>query len=178
MAKTAHNSLILMMLAIATSGVLVAGGLNGHALLAARAKEQSDVTESVIRWKRSYRALAGTQEQWEKVYKPASRVQDMLAIVTLLDLSSYGLRANMDALVLRTDTQVTSKNVDIGLTKLCLATGGEYFIVEADSYDALLKGVDRLSHRADIFLDNTSILGDKDVPQAKFGDLCVFLRSE
>ena len=178
MAKTANNSLILMTLAIAVSGVLVTGGIKGNALLAAKAKEQGDVTESVIRWKRSYRALAGTLEKWEKTYKPASGVQDMLAIVSLLDLSAYGLRANMDSLVLRTDTQVSSNNVDIGLTKLCLATGGESFTVEADSYDALLKGVDRLSHRADIFVDNISILGDKEVPQAKFGDLCVFLRSE
>lgn len=178
MAKAANNSLILVMLAIAISGVFVTGGLNGHALLSEKAKEQSAVTESVVRWKRSYRALAGTQEKWAKTYKPASGLRDLLAIVALLDLPAYGLQANMDSLVLRTDSQVSANNVELGLTKLCLATGGESFTVEARNYDDLLKGVNQLSHRPDIFVDNISILGDKDVPQAKFGDLCVFLRSE
>jgi hypothetical protein len=178
MAKSTNHSLILMVLALAVAGVLTTGGIEGHAVLSAKAKEQTDVAESVIRWKRSYRALTGTQEKWERTYKPASGVQDLLSIVSLLDLQAYGLQANMDSLVLQTDTQVKANNVDIGLTKLCLATGGEAFTVKAASYDALLKGVDRISHRADIFVDNISILGDKDVPQAKFGELCIFLRSE
>lgn len=178
MAKAANNSLIIMLLSVGLAGVLVSSGITGHAVLADKTKEQTAITEAVVRWKRSFRALAGTQEQWDKVYKPASSVRDQLSLFALLNLPQYGLRANTDAVVLRTSSAVTSNNVDLALTKLCLATGGESFVVEAENYDALLRGLSMLSRRADVHLDNISILGEKDVPQAKLGDLCVYLRSE
>jgi len=80
--------------------------------------------------------------------------------------------------VLQTNTAVTSNNVDLALTKLCLATGGDNFIVEAASYDALLRGIAMLARRPDIGIGDISVLGDKDGPQAKLGNLCVYLRSE
>ena len=178
MVKQGNSSLLLLMLSVALAGVLVSGGVSSYRTLSSKAKEQQDITESVMRWKRSYLALAGTQERWKKTYPAASSIPDLLTLISLLDLPSLGLKADTDKLVLKTDEQVTANNVPVGLTKLCIGTGQENFVVEAGSYDLLLKGVDRLAHRSDLFVDNISVVGDKDVPQARIGDLCMLLRSE
>lgn len=178
MAKSANHSLVVMLLAVGISGVLLTGALASHRVLVSKTAEQSAITQSVIRWKSSYRALAGTQEAWAKTYKGASSVRDQLALISLLDLARYGLSADTDSLVLRTDTAVTANNIDLALTKLCLGTGGDSFSVSAANYDALLRGLSQLTQRKDIFVDNISVLGDKSMPQAKLGDLCIFLRNE
>ena len=178
MVKQGNSSLVLLVLSVALAGVLVSGGVSSYRTLSGKAKEQQDITESVMRWKRSYLALAGTQERWKKTYPAASGIPDLLTLISLLDLPSLGLKADTDKLVLKTDEQVMANNVPVGLTKLCIGTGQENFVVEAGSYDALLKGLDKLAHRPDLFVDNISVVGDKDVPQARIGDLCMLLRSE
>lgn len=178
MVKQGNSSVVLLALSVALAGVLVSGGVSNYRTLSSKAKEQEAITESVMRWKRSYLALAGTQERWKKTYRAASSIPDLLTLISMLDLSSLGLKADTDKLVLKTDEQVTANNVPVGLTKLCIGTGQENFTVEAGSYDQLLKGIDKLAHRSDLFVDNISIMGDKDVPQARIGDLCLLLRSE
>lgn len=178
MAKSANQGLVIWILAVALAAVFALAGIKSYQLLSAKAKEQTAVTESVMRWKRSYMALGGTQDRWKKTYRAASSIPDLLTLIGLLDLQATGLKANTDLLVLKTDEQVKGNNIPLGLTKLCLGTGQDSFLVEAGSYDELLRGVDRLAHRADIFVDNISIVGDKDVPQARIGDLCILLRSE
>lgn len=178
MAKSANGSPVVLVLAFALAGIFTFGGISSYKILAAKAKEQTAVTESVIRWKRSYMALAGTQERWKKTYPAASHIPDLWTLISLLDLRKLGLKADTDTLVLKTDEQLKANNVPLGLTKLCLGTSQDGFLVEANSYDELLKGVDRLAHRADIYVDNIAIMGDRDVPQAKIADLCMLLRSE
>lgn len=178
MAKAANTSLLSLLLAIGFAGVLITGGVSAYEVLSGKEHQQTAVTETVIRWKRSFRALAGTEAQWEQAYTKASNVRDQLAFTAILNLHTYGLKANTDALVFRTRTPVVSKGVDLALTKLCLGTGGDSFVVEANNYDALLSGLSMLANRKDIYVDNISILGDKDVPQAKLGNLCLYLRSE
>lgn len=178
MSKSASSNLTVVMLGIALAGVLVIGGINGHKTMSAKAKEQDGITESVVRWKRSYMALAGTQERWVKTYKSATGIPDLLSLVSLLNLPDYYLSANTDELVLKSVEQVTANGVELGLTKLCMSTEQEHFVVEAGTYDALLKGVEKLASRKDLYLDNISILGDKPIPQARIGELCLLLRSE
>ncbi|MQA40762.1 hypothetical protein [Rugamonas aquatica] len=178
MHKVANRSLLLTLLSLSLALVLTQAGLKGYATLAAKAKEQNAITDSVVRWKHSYLALAGTQERWGKTYRAASTIPDMLSLVALMDLPAYGLRASTDTLVLKTAEQLKANNIELGLTKLCLGTAAEHFVVEAGSYDALLRGLDKLAHRADVVVDNVSIVGEKEVPQAKLGELCLLFRSE
>jgi hypothetical protein len=178
MAKSTHSNAIVLLLSVALAAVLGIAGVQGYKTMSNKAKEQTAITESVVRWKRSYMALAGTQDRWEKTYKAASGIPDMLTLVSLLNLTAYNLSADTDQLVLKSDEQVTANGEVLGLTKLCLGTGQENFIVEADSYGRLLAGVEQLARRSDVFLDNISVVGDKAVPQARIGEMCLLLRSE
>lgn len=178
MARGANQGLIQLMLAIALAAIIALGGINSYKILAAKAKEQGLVTEKIIRWKQSYMALVGTQERFKKTYPAASSIPDLLTLASLLNLPALGLRANTDMLVLNSDESIILNGVEIGLTKLCLGTGQQNFLVDANSYDELLGGIDKLAHRADLVLDNISVVGDKDVPQARIGQLCILLRNE
>lgn len=178
MDRGSNGGLTLTLLAAAIGWVLLSAGVKSHQDLSQRAVEQTSATNSIARWKESYRELEGAIEEWDKTYKKASSVRDQLSLSELLNLEAYQLQADTDSVVIFKDDQVVSNNTMIGLTKLCLGTTGEKFEIKAASYDALINGITELAKRKDLFIGEITVIGDKAVPQTRLGSLCVYLRNE
>lgn len=159
-------------------------GWRGYQALAERATSQSAVTQAVLRWKHSYLALGGTQQRWQASYRSVASLPDLQALSDQLALGPLGLRADTDALSLRSVESVRQGNVELGLTRLCLSTGNDVFRLEADSYAALLRGLEALARRPDVVLDQISVGGEagratreSTRAQARLGNLCLLFRS-
>lgn len=179
MGKIGSENFIRLILAIIFASLLIVGGMKSFKVLEKKTNAQVAVTESINRWKQSYKALQGVIVEWDKTYVKSASVRDIRAIISLIDIRSMGLSADMDNLVLTSASQVKSAtNIDIGLSKICLGINSENFIIKASTYPELLKGIENLAHRKDIYLGNVSIQGELASPQAKIGDFCVFLRNE
>jgi hypothetical protein len=148
--------------------------------LRAKVQEQTEQTETVVRWKQSYKALAATRAKWDQSFQRSDAIQDLVGLAEHLGLKRYGLETDRDNMHLLKIEQVQQNNLPIGLTKFCLATGsgsGSNFLVAAENYERLLTGVDRLAKRPDISLGTISLEGDKAFPIAKLGEFCVLLRN-
>lgn len=148
--------------------------------LRVKVQEQTEQTETVVRWKQSYKALAATRGKWDRSFQRSDAIQDLVGLASHLGLERYGLQTDRDNMHLLKIEQVQQNNLPIGLTKFCLATGsgnGNNFLVAAENYEKLLTGVDHLAKRADISLGTISLEGDKAFPIAKLGEFCVLLRN-
>lgn len=155
-------------------------GTVANKALRAKVLEQTEQTETVVRWKQSYKALAATREKWDRSFQRSDAIQDLVGLASHLGLERYGLQTDRDNMHLLKIEQVQQNNLPIGLTRFCLATGsgsGNNFLVAAENYEKLLVGVDRLAKRADISLGTISLEGDKAFPIAKLGEFCVLLRN-
>jgi hypothetical protein len=178
MAKLGSDNFIQIILALVFTSLLIAGGMDAYKTLESKKIAQIGVTESIERWKQSYKALQGVVKEWRTTYTSSKNVPDIRSIVALINIGSMGLTADTDNLVLSSATQMKMSNVDIELSKICLGVNSEYFIVKAATYPELLKGIDALAHRPDLYIGNVSIQGELAMPQAKIGEFCVFLRNE
>lgn len=178
MGKQTSPKFMLFMFALVMAAILGSAGLQGYKILSDKAKEQRTITASILRWKKSFLALSGTQERWNKTFIQTSSVVDTDTIKSMLDLNAYGLAIDNQAIGFKADqTDVTSNSIPLKLKKVCLVSTGTDFVLTAPTYEQLLAGYVKLSHRRDIFINNVSILGDKPVPEAVIADFCIYLRS-
>lgn len=177
MGKQTSPKFLLFMFALVMAAILFSAGLQGYKTLSEKAKQQRAVTESILRWKKSFLALSGTQDRWNKTFVKGSTIRDWRALKSMLDLNAYGLKAEGESLGFKSDPEVTSNGIPLKLKKVCLVTGGANFVIQAASYEQLLAGVERMSRRRDLYIDNVSIVGDKQVPEAVISDMCIFVRS-
>lgn len=163
------------------AALLVYQGVRGYQAFTAKAREQEAITESLDKWSRSYLALGESRIRWVKSYKKEDTVQDILSVVRLAQLESYGLLTNPDLVTVTKAEQVADGGAPIGLTRICIGTGsgdGGGLLVQAPSYDALLGGIEQLVKRPDVSLGNITLHGDKPIPVAKLGDFCLLLRND
>lgn len=178
MVKVGSENFIRLIFSLVFASLLIFGGINSYKVLEKKASAQIAVTESINRWKQSYKALQSVVKEWNARYALASTVPDVRAIIALMNIGPMGLTADTDNLVLTSATQIQHAGMDISLSKICLGINGDSFIVKAATYSELLKGIDALAKRPDIYLGNITILGEAPNPQAKIGEFCVFLRNE
>lgn len=169
-----------MVAAMALSAILVVQGTKGYRVLAEKASAQEAVTESVQRWRQSYLALAEAVKRWGVLYAREDSVQDLVSLYGLVNVEKYGLQVDKDSLVLSNVDQESRSGMSIGLSRICLATGGAgegaALEVRANTYQALFAGVKALAARRDIYISTISIKGAKALPTAYLGDFCVLMR--
>lgn len=180
MINNAQLKNVLLIAAFVITGMFILQGMKAAQTLRDKARDQDAQTETIIRWKQSYQALAGTRQKWEKSFRKEDSVQDMVGIAKHLELVNYGLETDGDHMILSKVEPVMQANQAIGLIRICLATGstnGDGFLVAATNYEALMTGIDRLAKRADISIGAITLQGDKTFPLAKLTDFCVMLRN-
>ena len=169
-----------LLISVVFAVVLGVQGVKAHRTLAEKAAAQESVTESVQRWKQSYLALADTMKRWESSYRREDSIQDLVSLYSAVGLAEYGLRADIDNLILNKVEPVTQNDVAIGLTRICLASAGSgdgaSLEVQAPNYQTLFTGLQQLSRRQDIVIGTIAVKGDKAAPVANLGDFCVLLR--
>lgn len=179
MANAKVNKVIWVASAIVAVMFFIQGTVANKALRA-KVLEQTEQTETVVRWKQSYKALAATREKWNHSFQRSESIQDLVGLASHLGLERYGLQTDRDNLHLLKIERVQQNNLPIGLTRFCLATGsgnGNDFLVAAENYEKLLLGVEKLAKRPDISLGTIALEGDRAFPIAKLGEFCVLLRN-
>lgn len=178
MGKPTSPKFLLFLFAWVMAAILCSSGLQGYKILSEKAKQQRMVTESILRWKKSFLALSGTQDRWNRTFIQTSSALDIQTIKNMLDLNAYGLTLDNEAIGFKADqTDVFSNSIPLKLKKVCLVSTGSDLVLKGATYEQLLAGYVKLSHRRDIFIDNVSIVGDKQVPEAVISDFCIYLRS-
>lgn len=169
-----------LFIAIALALVLLKQGYESYQMFEQKAAAQESVTESVDRWKTSYLALADTVKKWDASYEKEDSIQDQVSLIDELGLAQYGFKFDVDAITVVRIDPVTENGVQIGLTKVCLASGlnSEGVKVSAPNYEALLSGLKRLAGRPDIYIGVIKIKGENNstTPEAILGDFCLLLR--
>lgn len=178
MEKVGSEGFVRLIIAFICVYVLYSGGQIAYQNLQARTAMQITVNNSIERWKQSYLALQSVAKDWKTKYRAATSVRDIRSVIGLINLPAYGLEADTDHLYLMSAPEVKQNNMQIGLTKICLGTTGDGFIVKAPSYVALLEGIHQLARRDDIYIGSVGVEGNLPKPQAKIGDFCLYLRSE
>lgn len=178
MTKLSSDGFVKLMMALIFVGTLYNGTMFAYKTLQAKTASQVAVNESIERWKQSYKALQSVSKDWKDRYKTASSVPDIRAVIALIDLPSVGLEADTDNLMLVSVDQVTQDNFNIGLTKICLGTSNNEFVVRAPTYNSLLTAISTLAKRKDIFLGSVNVESGLTKPQAKLGKFCLYLRNE
>lgn len=165
--------------------VLILQGSGTLSVLNQKVDQQKVVTEGVHRWKQSYMALREVLSAWESDYRRDETIQDLVSLYAMIGLNGYGLHADEDNVILNNVEPITSNNLHIGLTKICLvSTRGPdrgSLLVHAANYETLFAGLNKLAERPDIFIGNVTIKGgqnaDTKVATATLGDFCVLLRT-
>lgn len=172
-----RSTRLLAVMALGLILISVVQGRKAHQVVTDKAQAQANVTESVNRWKQDYLALGDSVRRWGQDYRNQESVPDLMTLIALVRLGEYGLTVNTDAVTINKIEPVTQGSMQIGLTKVCLASSsmGAALEVQAPSYQALFKGFKQLAKRPDISIDTISIKGDRPVPVASFGDFCVLL---
>jgi hypothetical protein len=168
-----------LIVVVAFAAVLGMQGVKSFRALAEKALAQEAVTESVMQWKQGYMAFADTVKKWDGSFRSEDSVQDLISLYSVVGLSSYGLRADSDTLLLNKVAPVAQGGIAIGLTQFCIASASRpegALDVEAANYQALFAGLRRLSQRPDVSIGSISIKGDKTTPVASLGEFCVLLR--
>lgn len=154
-------------------------GFKAYRVLVDKAQAQTEVTESVHRWRQNYMALGESVKRWEHDYRRQDSVPDLMSLFAVINMGDFGLIVNTDSMILNKIEPATQNGMPIGLTKVCLASSGSgdasALEVQAPNYQALFSGIKRLSQRDDIFIGTISIKGDKPVPVAELGEFCVLL---
>lgn len=164
-------------MALGLALISTAQGIKVHRVMSEKALAQHNVTESVNRWKQNYLALGESIKRWEKDYRTQASVPDLMTLISIIRLNDYGLSTNTDRIILEKIEPVVQNGMQIGLTKVCLATSsnGANLEVQASSYKELFKGINQLVNRRDIFVDSIAIKGDKSKPVANLGEFCILL---
>jgi len=177
MINTSAKGLIAM--AVAVVGISVSQGIKVDRMLQEKALAQTDVTDSVRRWKQSYQSLGESVKKWERDYRDQDTVDDLMSMFSAMNLAEAGLSANIDSLSLSKIEPVTPGDISIGLTKYCVSSGSgvdaSTIEVKAADYQTLFTGIKRLANRPDIYIGTISVKGDKPEPVATLGEFCVLL---
>lgn len=178
MDKLGSENFIRLIISLLLASILLVSGIESYKALSKRAVEQTNITESINRWKQSYKALQSVIKEWNGTYHSVAKAPDDRAIVSLINLSALGLSAETDYMVLNSVTPIAMRGIDLGLTKICLGIKGENFVVSAPTYADLLLGLDRLAARADLTISTVTIIGEATFPQANLGGFCILLRND
>lgn len=178
MNKLGSENFIRLIIALMFGSILLVGGIASYKALIKRTTEQVAINDSINRWKQSYKALQVVVKEWNSTFHTSSNKLDDRGIIQLINLGGVGLTAETDYLVLLSNTPVTSRGLDLGLSKICLGTKGDTFSVSAPSYSELLAGLERLAARSDLTINTITIVGDATFPQANLGGFCVLIRNE
>ena len=103
----------------------------------------------------------------------------MRGLIELANLQGAGLTTKTDGISVSAVEPVTHNNLNIGLTRMCLASqgvsDGKSLEVSAPDYKTLFAGIKQLTDRPDIHVKSIVVLGDKKVPTANLGEFCVLL---
>ncbi len=171
---------MLIISACIVSGMFVMQGLKAYGTLNGKAVAQDAVTENLVRWKEMFLALSESRQKWDNSFRREDTVEDMVHLISHVGFEKYGIETDNDNAILTKVEQITQGESPIGITKICMATGagdGGALFVRAQNYQTLMKGIEQLARRPDIYIATISLQGDKAFPLAKLGDFCILLRN-
>lgn len=172
-----------LLFSLVFSGIMLMQAWNYHFIIQGKSIAQELIIEGLNRWKQQYLAVNESRIKWENSYLHEDKIQDVAALIQLVDFPAAGLTSDPDTIALTKVEQVTQdqkSDMPLGLTRICMSSGtadGYSLQVSAPTYQLLLDGLDRLAKRPDIQIGSISVEGDKKVPIAKLGDFCVLLRN-
>lgn len=141
---------------------------------------QIESNERFESWRLSYEALLPVNDVWVSTY-PAS-VVDLMELYQRVNLEKHGLAADVDT-IMQTDAQkVEVRGFDVGLSKLCIGSGGWDASIRLSSASAisLKDGIEGLAKRKDIEMGSMTFAFDKQTnrPYVDVNGLCLRVRSD
>jgi hypothetical protein len=117
---------------------------------------------------------------WSVHYPAESALPDLYSLYQGLQLDRYGLQSNPDQLTVgKSNEEVTRNGTPLGLTRVCLRSGGTDgggFLVAAADYSSLFHGLRQLAKRPDIEIASIAVQGDHPTPLAKLDGFCILVR--
>jgi hypothetical protein len=180
-----QNKKLVQMVSVMSFVILVYQGYEIRKLLLEKADAQQTVVDALVRFSQQYVAGLESRARWEKQYPKIGSVSGAVGLIEHVNFAAYGLDVDPDKVKLVTAEEITlggQAAVPLGLVNACLATAsGERNVLEvsAPSYQALMNGIDKLAHRADIAIGNISVRkGDLKNPVGRLGDFCILMRSD
>lgn len=169
-----QNSLLSLTAGLAGALFLALSGWTVSATMIGKAQEQTKTLEDFRQWRSSYEALIPVQLQWDKSFHPASEVRDMLSLHALLNSA---LSTNMDRLVVETLDRVKVGELELGLSRVCLASAGEPGLnFEGESFSVLVAELKKMAQRHDIQMGQIKLFDYKSKPTALVTGFCLLLR--
>lgn len=172
-----HQNRTALAFAVVFAVILAYNGSTGFELVGQKREDQERAFQTFDRFAKSYRALLPVKARWEKIFTPAAKVKDVYSIYRLIDPASVGLFSPPDSMAISKLQRVLSDGKDIGLTVVCPKTGGrDVFVVTAPSITDMLQGVQRLSERVDIQLNDINLVSNTPGKVTAELGLCVLLR--
>lgn len=175
---TNSNKTALITAAI-ISVITIKGVLQAHKATIALIAKQEQSTDNMARWTATYKALKPTDDQWRSAFQNGSSIKDLLSLYQSINQEMVGLHSSADLLVVTKVERLTFNNLDIGLSAIEISTTGKPgFFVTADSYSALINGIQRLVGRKDIRFRGIVLIAQPDAahPQAIIEGMAILLR--
>lgn len=147
--------------------------------LSAVQDRQVTANERLIEWKSQYQALQPVKAAWANSYIAEGDATDLLKLFRYANVERHGLNANVDRVRQSASSPVSVNGQEIGLQRLCLATGGDSFEVTAAGITALRAGLRELAKRRDLVLGNIELSFDSSsgVAKARIQPFCVLVRT-
>lgn len=148
--------------------------------LSAIEARQTAANERLSDWKSQYEPLIPVNDRWKKEFVSEGQAKDLLRLYKLANIEQHGLSADVDLVKQSLSIPVLVNGMEVGLTKLCLATEGSSLVVRAPSIKSLRLGLHQLSQRSDISLGSLSLSFDDEtgLGTASINPFCVLVRTD
>lgn len=142
-------------------------------------ERQEAVTAQLQRWRATYAALRPVEAQWTSQIQSVSEFKDLLSLYHALNIERTGLLSSADLIVVDSISRVTEGGTDIGAIAVTISSAGKQgVIVSAETYSALIHGLNELVNRRDVRIGSVMIGSDtgSKTPQAVITGLALILR--
>lgn len=169
-----QTSFMSLMIGVVVILFLGLSGWKTSSAMLAKATEQKKTLEDFRQWRSTYEALIPVQKQWSQSFKAAADARDLLSLHSLIGSS---LRTDMDRLVVEKIDRVKAEELELGLSRVCLASSGESGMsFQSDSFSTLVAGLKVLAARNDIEMGTVKVLEQRAKPTALVQGFCLLLK--
>ena len=121
----------------------------------------------------NYDNPAHIDSRWREVFPDRTKVDDLLSLYRLFGLKETGLGFELDEIQVRS---IELETPYIGITRVCLANKDTKFVLTAEDFHGLARGLVTLAKRTELRLDPMRIQWLDDKPAAIMDDFCILLR--
>ncbi|MCP4022659.1 MAG: hypothetical protein GY729_12520 [Desulfobacteraceae bacterium] len=142
-------------------------------------KAQHENNVALDRFKSIYDGLKPVKDNWNTTYQDSAKFKDHLRLYEMLGIERYGLKSDAEKLNPKEIERVYYQGTNIGLDRICLKSkNASGFLITANSFSDMMKGLDNLTKRKDIRMDNIKLVLQKQQPSAVIENFCVLFRSK